>query len=626
MQGHPLPDRSTHALGGAAWPDRQPIANEGMHMDGPVRPRPGLGWASPRVQAHQARGARFGPDGEELMEPFPNPGGGRLMPSFAKAPVRVVQAAGDIPIMGASASKASSDKMVGDRLVAELAEAAISDANHVTIAKEEVACVQLDGPADPGAKTTNTSGPEWAGSDRSPAQQPGHPGSDPADGKAHEAPEPSADSPGAERRKVEDVAAQAAQALRAIAAEAEARVQAEREATTAEVLAQKMSHEQAMARIQAELAELKEQAAARESLEASLAGTAMARIEAELKELRAAQEQAVARSAETVRFGPPPVQASEAEPLASPSQTENPEQPKQQDAFSAHQCAEAVVNMPATDAFPGSLDKTVVFSAELQHQTISAPRRDASLDKTIVVEDLPQDSERTTVQERSSEVGTDVMEAVEKARAAVAELQRHTGISSPHFRPQAASELAGTGTLQRAVQSAPFSHEAVGLNILLSQDGYTATRSCGCRESVAICRGPLQPQAEGRYFEVEVCQTVDGWMGGLGIGVTHTNPSDLRDQRLPDKAWRVPRSFMLGYSGNKYLNGKESNIDWQPEKLRVGQRVGLLISSSHDLSVMVDGCRVVHVPEAEMVLAGFRDEPLYGIVDVYNAALSVRLR
>ncbi|CAK9106736.1 Hypothetical protein SCF082_LOCUS49715 [Durusdinium trenchii] len=133
------------------------------------------------------------------------------------------------------------------------------------------------------------------------------------------------------------------------------------------------------------------------------------------------------------------------------------------------------------------------------------------------------------------------MRAVEKARAAVAELQRHAGLLE-------VPSLACMDTVQ--VQSCPpFSHETVGLNILLSPDGYTATRSCGCRESVAICKGPLQLQEEGLYFEVEVLQTVDGWLGGLGIGVTHANPSALKDQRLPDKASKVPGSFILGYAG-----------------------------------------------------------------------------
>mmetsp|Transcript_77880 Transcript_77880/g.228337 ORF Transcript_77880/g.228337 Transcript_77880/m.228337 type:complete len:251 (+) Transcript_77880:3-755(+) len=172
----------------------------------------------------------------------------------------------------------------------------------------------------------------------------------------------------------------------------------------------------------------------------------------------------------------------------------------------------------------------------------------------------------------------------------------------------------------------PFSQDALGLNLVLSPDGYRAARGCGCRESAAIGSAPLEWQGPGLYFEVLVLQTMDGWLGGLGIGVTHTRAVDL--PRMPDKAWRVPDTFIAGYSGCAYLNGKEHGCHWQPEALRAGQRVGCLISRGgrEDLIIFVDGTEVFRAAGPALHEFGLRRAPLYPIVDVFNATRAVELQ
>jgi len=172
---------------------------------------------------------------------------------------------------------------------------------------------------------------------------------------------------------------------------------------------------------------------------------------------------------------------------------------------------------------------------------------------------------------------------------------------------------------------APFSQDTIGLNLVLSEDGYQATRSCGCRESAAIGSGPLQRQALGLYFEVRVLQTVNGWLGGLGIGVTHTPATRL--QRIPDKAWRIPDTFIAGYAGSAYLSGKEHRCAWEPEALTAGQRVGCLITGNgrEDMVIYVDGAEVLRVDGSGLLDRGLRHEPLYPVVDVFNATLAVEL-
>uniref|UniRef100_A0A7S4UDS3 NHR domain-containing protein n=1 Tax=Alexandrium monilatum TaxID=311494 RepID=A0A7S4UDS3_9DINO len=171
----------------------------------------------------------------------------------------------------------------------------------------------------------------------------------------------------------------------------------------------------------------------------------------------------------------------------------------------------------------------------------------------------------------------------------------------------------------------PFSQDTVGSNLIVTDDGCRAARRCGCRESTAIGSMPLQRQAEGLYFEVRVLQTVEGWMGGLGIGITHTKATDL--QRIPDKAWRVPSTFIVGYSGCAYVNGKENGCAWQPDNLKPGQRVGCLITGNwrQDMVIYVDGKEVFRIEGSKLREGGLRGEPLYPIVDVCNATLAAEL-
>ena len=75
-------------------------------------------------------------------------------------------------------------------------------------------------------------------------------------------------------------------------------------------------------------------------------------------------------------------------------------------------------------------------------------------------------------------------------------------------------------------------------HITLSSDGCSATRTQGCRQSVAMGSNG------GLYFEVTVDDMVDEWVGGTGIGVTR---SVSTRRRGPDKAWRMPNTYIVGY-------------------------------------------------------------------------------
>eukprot|EP00747_Dinoflagellata_sp_TGD_P212925 gnl/TRDRNA2_/TRDRNA2_85945_c1_seq2.p1 gnl/TRDRNA2_/TRDRNA2_85945_c1~~gnl/TRDRNA2_/TRDRNA2_85945_c1_seq2.p1 ORF type:complete len:127 (-),score=10.40 gnl/TRDRNA2_/TRDRNA2_85945_c1_seq2:182-562(-) len=82
---------------------------------------------------------------------------------------------------------------------------------------------------------------------------------------------------------------------------------------------------------------------------------------------------------------------------------------------------------------------------------------------------------------------------------------------------------------------------------------------------------------------------------------------------------------MAGYWGCVFADGKERCVRWRPDTLRVGSRVGLLITGAdkqRDLVVFVDDVPVVRA-EGILTESANDSEALYPVVDVFAATLSV---
>jgi len=227
------------------------------------------------------------------------------------------------------------------------------------------------------------------------------------------------------------------------------------------------------------------------------------------------------------------------------------------------------------------------------------------------------------LQERSQ-----LHDEIQQAKAAVG--QSSVSVPTSH------QELGGNVAIEHTTPThdkpvtPPFSQTTCGMNLTLSNEGYRASRTRGCRQSVAIGSAPLVRQAWGWFFEVVIEETVAGWVGGLGIGVTRTAPGQLLS--LPDKAWRMPGTFIVGYWGCVFIEGKESRVRWRSDTLNVGSRVGVLVTcdGNWDLIVFVDDEPVVRVESGLSQGNGkqFSNElhdSLYAVVDVFAATKSITL-
>lgn len=171
--------------------------------------------------------------------------------------------------------------------------------------------------------------------------------------------------------------------------------------------------------------------------------------------------------------------------------------------------------------------------------------------------------------------------------------------------------------------SSRFRSSLKGPNCSMTLDGSTVTRTKGCRQCVVIGDHALDFFAgTGWYFELRINEVVTGWVGGLGLGVTLTHPSAVA--ALPDRAWRIPESWMAGYWGRMFTNGQQHLIDWKPQELRSNDKVGFLVTPQGHCIVYVNGEEKVNFSEVPVPVES-GDVELTALVDVFASTASVSL-
>lgn len=201
----------------------------------------------------------------------------------------------------------------------------------------------------------------------------------------------------------------------------------------------------------------------------------------------------------------------------------------------------------------------------------------------------------------------------------------------PQLSAGLASELAGLSWPSR------FLTEPKGAKVELKEDGGRATRESGVGRGLCFL-GPLQLEQAGgaAYFEVEILELEPGASSqtmALGFVTSLPTTRPLLAERATDLG---PGTVLVGYDLPKlYANGEVASkvAGWRPLKeLCRGDRVGLLLKQSEGISeftVYVNGARKVVVPlpaaAAEALVSGDASE-IWGVVDVYGAVRSVRLR
>lgn len=134
--------------------------------------------------------------------------------------------------------------------------------------------------------------------------------------------------------------------------------------------------------------------------------------------------------------------------------------------------------------------------------------------------------------------------------------------------------------------------------VTIGEDGCQARHTqpggevmCG----VVFGSGPLKSFPQGKYFEVQVDEQTAGMDDGLVVGVTAADPGVMQDTF--EVAESVPSSWSLGYDGSAHVDGQDEmmSINWKPQDLRAGDRVGLLINQRGEANVYKNGTVVARV-------------------------------
>lgn len=180
---------------------------------------------------------------------------------------------------------------------------------------------------------------------------------------------------------------------------------------------------------------------------------------------------------------------------------------------------------------------------------------------------------------------------------------------------------------EKDVPCCPWRQETIGENLTVSDgDLREVRRMRGCQHAVAVGCWPLPRGPQGWFFEIEILDVVSGWVGGVGIGVTQA-PESVLSAGLPEKAWQLPKTFVVGYWGRCFCNGVEHRTTWKADSLEPGDRVGLLITLQGELHLWVNGDRKVRVDARIPVVPseGWETAPrMLPVVDVFASTSAVR--
>lgn len=125
----------------------------------------------------------------------------------------------------------------------------------------------------------------------------------------------------------------------------------------------------------------------------------------------------------------------------------------------------------------------------------------------------------------------------------------------------------------------------------------------------------------GWYFRLRINSVSAGWVGGFGMGVTLSSPLQLTG--LPDRAARVPRSWLAGYWGRTFANGQERLSSWKPQALRPGDEVGFLVDLAGECTIFVNDEERCRFADPPIPVKSQTDFELTALIDVAATATSV---
>eukprot|EP00439_Symbiodinium_sp_Y106_P030723 s2626_g3.t1 len=212
--------------------------------------------------------------------------------------------------------------------------------------------------------------------------------------------------------------------------------------------------------------------------------------------------------------------------------------------------------------------------------------------------------------------------AKEAAMAAAAAEDAVTTASEAPGHPPTTASTAGAGAAAPK-PTLSFAASLASSFVRISEDGLTAEHmdpNGPALQGVVFGSTRIPTFSAGAYFEVLVQKANLDEEDGLTLGVTTALPQEIPEPFVT--ADDVPNSYCFGFDGKAVLPDSDDPIDtgWNPKDVRVGDRVGLLVTPQGEGQVFRNG-------EAKVsgVLGLPVGVPLFPIVDLLGSAVSVSL-
>eukprot|EP00095_Tigriopus_kingsejongensis_P009407 maker-scaffold143_size313727-snap-gene-1.19 protein:Tk09407 transcript:maker-scaffold143_size313727-snap-gene-1.19-mRNA-1 annotation:"neuralized-like protein 4-like" len=187
-----------------------------------------------------------------------------------------------------------------------------------------------------------------------------------------------------------------------------------------------------------------------------------------------------------------------------------------------------------------------------------------------------------------------------------------------HFKPngvnfQDSLELGDTKEAPEDTRALELSDNH-GRNIQLSRHNLAAIRTDSYNQGVVVSSRPLK---KDELFEVKIEKLISRWSSSLMIGVLLQSPEKLR---LPVNGLGFKKNCILVSGDNVFQSGTKIQGPYGPnlDNLGVGQTVGVLVDSNHQLHLFVNGLD-------QGIAAKDLPNGCYGLVDVYGQCAEISL-
>jgi len=185
---------------------------------------------------------------------------------------------------------------------------------------------------------------------------------------------------------------------------------------------------------------------------------------------------------------------------------------------------------------------------------------------------------------------------------------------SPELREHAAKDRPMESKTHDAIVRF---HDNHGKNVILAEDGRSASRQDSYNQGLLFSHRPLQPN---EFFTVQLDKVKPMWSSSLAVGITALNPDKLH---LPVSALGLKRLTQVVCGNAFFVDGRqESQHGAKVEGLEVGQTIGVAVDACGRMRMKIDG---VERSFSSSLSSHSVTKKWYALIDLYGQAEEIAI-